>query len=118
MRDSREPLQILQGRVRGLAVAGITAAAIGMIIGVAMAVHATHIQCPDGTISTGNSIPPCYAHYHAGEGTAIAVICGVLVVLVVLAVLVFDAVVDVRTQLPALRKAISKLDNESGHKSV
>jgi ABC-type antimicrobial peptide transport system permease subunit len=80
-----------------LAFVGGLMATLGAVIGIMMAVKSTPIDCPDGYVSSGDD-PQCYAHLHAGEGTAIALISGVLLVLVVLAALIASV-------LPALRAA-------------
>ena len=95
--DAREPYEVLGDRVRGLVVLGGLVAALGVAVGVRMALHATRIECPDGTEYSGPSVPKCYAHHHAGEGTAIAVMCVVLFVLVALAAVFAEAIVAARS---------------------
>jgi hypothetical protein len=92
---SLAPLAAIRARVRGWALFGGIMAAVGVVVGLAMALHATHGHCIDATRTTTT----CDVHNHAGEGTAIAVICAALIVLFVLAVTVADAVVDVLSRL-------------------
>jgi hypothetical protein len=71
----------------------------GVIVGIAMAAKRTRIQCPEGYISNSPD-PNCYAHFHAGQGTAIALISGILLVLVVLAALIASALPSLRAAMP------------------
>jgi hypothetical protein len=75
---------------------GATMALVGAVVGIRMATRRTLIPCPDGYESTSPD-PNCYAHHHAGQGTAIALISGMLLVLILLVGLAVAA-------LPALRR--------------
>jgi hypothetical protein len=70
---------------------GFLMAVFGVAIGLRMALKATLIECPDGTFHAQGADERCFAHFHAGQGTAIALLSGMLLILFVLAALIFGA---------------------------
>jgi succinate dehydrogenase/fumarate reductase cytochrome b subunit len=74
-------------------VIAVTCLLIAAVIGLRMALHATVVPCPDGTILTDGRTN-CYSHKHAGQGTAIFLFSLVLLVLVGLAGLVAHRIND------------------------
>jgi hypothetical protein len=73
----------LQSFARILVVLGVCLGVIGVIVGFSMAFHATVIGCPDGHFfPAGTTDFRCFAHKHAGDGTAIAVFSALLAIVV------------------------------------
>lgn len=71
-------------RVRQAMVVGLTATAIGALVGTAMAVRAREVPCPDGTyFPEGTTDFTCSAHPLALQGSAVLVMCVALAAVLV-----------------------------------
>jgi hypothetical protein len=61
----------LHGYSLGLAIVGLVACLVGIVIGIQMASHSVPAPCSDGSLN-------CSSHPHAGEGIGIVIVCVVL----------------------------------------
>jgi hypothetical protein len=79
-----------------LVLLGFALGIVGLIVGLRMAFHATLIQCPDGHFfPAGTTDFRCFAHKHAGDGTAIAVFSALLAIVVSLCgIIALGAIVE------------------------
>ncbi|MCW2496918.1 hypothetical protein [Jatrophihabitans sp.] len=88
-----EPGVIASPRVVGSVLLGIALAVVGVVVGLRMALKATVVPCPDGaSFPSGTTDLRCFAHHHAGDGTAIVVVSLMLAILIILAGVVANAV--------------------------
>jgi hypothetical protein len=64
---------------------GVVLTIVGVVVGADMGLHATRIDCPNGTyFPEGTTDFRCFAHEHAGEGTAVVIFSIMLGILIVL----------------------------------
>ncbi len=71
--------QRYRGYVAALTGLGIALCAVSIAVGLRMAFYASLIECPNGHFfPAGTTDFRCFAHKHAGEGTAIALLSTVL----------------------------------------